>query len=410
MQPYKRKRRTQRDMFVLGGWLFADLLLGLAMIFAVANTVGQAPPTPTPTASPDLLATADSELAFQQQESQQTIEALQGDLSDAEIAAQQTETARQAFLEQATQDAIAEATRSAMSEQDRATADAQATEAAIAADATIAALATEQASSDSDIASLNDELATNVAQATQAAVSIDEMSTQQAEVQQVATENAASGADAQATNAAAQDQIATSQAELEQARATSDAALQDAENAQATSDAASGEIGNAQATSDAARNEAENAQATSNAASQQFDDAQATSAALQEQVELNSLSPQPVSAIFQVDLNGVLAGDDDAIDDAVDSIGDALQPYLESDSCRVGFVLITSRSNELGQGVQLSDAIAGLIQQEFPEILPEPADGSEPQLASESIARPNSSPVGEVELTLFLNSGCEPAS
>ena len=51
MQPYKRKKRTRRDMFVLGGWLFADLLLGLAMLFAVANTVGQAPPTPTPTAT-----------------------------------------------------------------------------------------------------------------------------------------------------------------------------------------------------------------------------------------------------------------------------------------------------------------------------------------------------------------------
>src|SRR5215216_2147929 len=56
------RKRGERDMIVLGGWLFADLLLGLAMVFLTANTVGQAEPTPTPTASPNLLATATAEL------------------------------------------------------------------------------------------------------------------------------------------------------------------------------------------------------------------------------------------------------------------------------------------------------------------------------------------------------------
>ena len=395
MQPYKRKRRTQRDMFVLGGWLFADLLLGLAMLFAVANTVGQAPPTPTPTASPDLLATSQSDLAFQQAESEQTIAALEGELSDAEVAAQQTEAAREQQFASATETAIAEATRNAMSEDEQATADAQATEAAANADATIAALATEQAASDEDLTSLNNELATNVAQATEAAQAMDEMATQQAEVQAVATENAASGSDAQSTSAAAQDQLATSEAAMADLEATSEAASSAVEDAQATNDAASQDLANAQATSEAMSEDVANAQATSEA--------------LQEQVQLSSLDPVPDSVIFQVDLNGVLSGDQGAIDDAVEELQGVLQPYIDGENCRVGFVLITSRSSDLGQGVQLSDAIAALINEEFPDLLADPGDGSTPQLASESIARPNTTPVGEVELTIFLSSGCEPA-
>jgi hypothetical protein len=44
-----------RDTVLLSGWLFADLLLGLAVIFLAANTVGVKPqliPTPTPTPIP----------------------------------------------------------------------------------------------------------------------------------------------------------------------------------------------------------------------------------------------------------------------------------------------------------------------------------------------------------------------
>src|SRR5690349_7460294 len=52
-----RRRREGRDMILLGGWLFADLLLGLAMLFLTANSVGTPPPTPTPTPSPNSYAT-----------------------------------------------------------------------------------------------------------------------------------------------------------------------------------------------------------------------------------------------------------------------------------------------------------------------------------------------------------------
>ena len=48
----KRDLRTKRDMTILGGWLFADLLLALMVIFLAAQPpFPKTPPkTPTPTA------------------------------------------------------------------------------------------------------------------------------------------------------------------------------------------------------------------------------------------------------------------------------------------------------------------------------------------------------------------------
>ena len=49
-----RQRSRSRDTVSMAGWLFADLLLGLAMFFLVANSVGITPlptPSPTPTAT-----------------------------------------------------------------------------------------------------------------------------------------------------------------------------------------------------------------------------------------------------------------------------------------------------------------------------------------------------------------------
>ncbi|HEU0116832.1 MAG TPA: hypothetical protein VFQ80_19215, partial [Thermomicrobiales bacterium] len=55
---FRRRQTNQRDMIALGGWIFADLLLGLAMLFFTANTVGSPAPTPTPPPTPNLLATS----------------------------------------------------------------------------------------------------------------------------------------------------------------------------------------------------------------------------------------------------------------------------------------------------------------------------------------------------------------
>lgn len=360
MQPYKRRRRTRRDMIVLGGWLFADLLLGLAMLFAVANTVGAPPPEPTPTPMPDYLATSEAQVAQADISSQQTVEALQGQLSDQQAAAQATEDAN--------------ATRAAMTESQRATEDAQATEEAVVARATIEALSTEQANSQTSQEQLNNELATTVAQATEVAAQISAQSTEQANLAAVATENAESGVTAQGTMTALQNQ------------------LDESESARATSEAQSA----------SAQQQIDSAEATSAAAQSQLSQAE-------QQVQLNTLNPNALSETIQVDLNGVVSGNDEALDDARGELEDALAPYLQSESCRIGFVNISSRAPDIGQGIQLSDAIAQLIEDDFPQLLPEPAEGDQAQLASESIALPNTTPSGEVELQLFLSSGCEPA-
>lgn len=368
MQPYKRKRRTRRDMIVLGGWLFADLLLGLAMLFAVANTVGQAPPTPTPTSTPNELQTAQASFNQAQADNEATVAALEGQVAQADTAAEQTQAAADEQAAQATQVANDAATREAMSADERATADAQATQDAAAAQGTISALATEGASADSSVADLNADLATSVAQATEIANTVNAQSTEQAGLQAAATENANAGVNSQATVTSSQNALGTSQAQQS--------------SAQATADAAGAELANANATSEA----------------------------LAQQVQLNSLNPQSVQVTIQVDLPGVISGDSDAVDGARDALNRAFGPYLEGQNCRIGFVNISSRSNELRSGVELSEAIGELIQSEFPQLIPEPADGSQPELASEAIALPGTTPEGEVQLQLFLSAGCQPAS
>ncbi|MEJ7839741.1 MAG: hypothetical protein WKF81_13085, partial [Thermomicrobiales bacterium] len=203
MESFKRRRRTRRDMVVLGGWLFADLLLGLAMLFLVANTVGSEPSTPTPTAEPDYRATATVEFAEQESNSEGTIAALEDDLALSDLSAQQTADASANEQEEiealATEEAFAAETAAAMSDDERATSAAEATESALNAQGTIDAISTEQADNESESNQAAIAQATSEAEATELAISIDAQSTEQAELAAVATENAASGADSQGT-------------------------------------------------------------------------------------------------------------------------------------------------------------------------------------------------------------------
>jgi len=365
MQPFKRRRRTRRDMVVLGGWLFADLLLGLAMLFAVANTVGSEPPAPTPTQEPDYLATATVQFGVEQARTEGTIAALQGEIADANVQQQQAEATATAM-------AIAAQTQEAMSEDERNAANATATAAAANAQATVDAISTEQAAnaSESDQAAI--ELATAAAQATELSQSIEAQSTQQAELQVIATENAASGADALGTVAA----LETAEAQNQSALATSEA---NASNAQSTADALQSQQANVDA----------------------------TVAALQEEAQANTLNPQSITETFQIDLNGVLNGSQDATDDAIEELHDIFDPYAEAGTCEIGFVNIATRAPQLGTGVQASERVAELIEQEFPDLIPQSDDGTS-SLPNVPLAYPGTSPSGEVELQMFVNNGCNP--
>lgn len=366
MNPFRRRRRTRRDMIVLGGWLFADLLLGLAMIFLVANTAGSPPPTPTPTPTPNLLATAEASFAAELALQRATEDALESDLALLEQSTLQTAQARQSDEDArnlaATQTAEAEATEAALTDAQLATREAQATQDAIAARATIAAFATESASSDADEALIVSDLATVSAQATTVAQQIDQQATEQAEIAAIATENASTGANSQATIAS-----------LESSRT-------DAENALATSQA-----------------QQANFQATTEALESQQAEAAATNAALLELAQANSISSSSVEEIIQVDLGGVVSGDADAIQAAEQEISETFQPYVDAE-CRAGFVFISARAPTIGEGVALSDAVYDLLGPTVPEVFSE--------TGTEGVALPETSPSGEVFLQLFLNSGC----
>ncbi|HYH12570.1 MAG TPA: hypothetical protein VD789_09480 [Thermomicrobiales bacterium] len=364
MNPFRRRKRTRRDMIVLGGWLFADLLLGLAMIFLVANTVGAPPPTPTPTATPNELATAEASFAAAQVENQATREALEGNIAMMEqtAAAQEADAARQRIA--ATETAEAQATEAAMSDAELATREAEATEEAIVAQATISAFSTEVASSDESEAALSADLATTAAQAT--------------EVAAAATEQASSGANTiatiealEASNASNADALATSEAELanlQESSASSESALATAEAEQAALAARQSEL-------------------------------EATATAFVEAAPPGSMNPNSVEEVIQVDLSGLLSGDDNAVEDAEQIISETFAPYVQEE-CQAGFVLTSSRAPELGQGVQLSDEINEMLVNTVPEVF------SADTTAFESVAYPGTQPTGEVFLNIFFYAGC----
>lgn len=356
MNPFRRRRRTRRDMIVLGGWLFADLLLGLAMIFLVANTVGAPPPEPTPTATPDELATAEASFAAVQAADRATEQALQRDVAMLEqtaVAQQNLDASRRIA---ATQTAEAQATEAALSDSDLATRDAQATEEAVIAQATISAFSTEVAASDADDAALLSDLATISAQATTVSAQIDAQATEQAEVSAIATENASSGASTQATVEA----LEASNAENASALATSRAQNVDIQARQ--------------------------------------DELEATATAFAAVADTGTIDPNSVEEIIQVDLTGLLSEDEAAIQEAQEEISDVFGPYAESGDCRAAFVLTSSRAAELGNGVELSREVNRLLVETVPDVFEE--------TAFESIALPGTQPEGEVILQVFLFSGC----
>ncbi len=136
-----------------------------------------------------------------------------------------------------------------------------------------------------------------------------------------------------------------------------------------------------------------------------LDDARATIVILEEATAASTgLATESVRVSVQVDLRGVVNGDRDAIDDAEDALASAFAPYLDDPSCTVGFALISSRSSDLGQGVQLSDAMGELIQEAFPSLIPAASD----DLLFESIALPGTEPVGEVQMDVFFYDACGP--
>ncbi|MFM9107261.1 MAG: hypothetical protein ACKOWF_11260 [Chloroflexota bacterium] len=378
-----RRRRSERDMIALGGWIFADLLLGLAMLFFTANTVGQPPPTPTPLPTPNLLATerARSGQALALTGATATAAAISaegtaaalssavasGDSALATAAARATLEALR--LQQGTQTAVAEQTRTAMSADARATADAQSTAAALAAQATIAAFATARALDAAGIDQLIAQGATAEARSVESAATAAAVATRAAEIEAVATARALEGDGA-----------------LAAALATNEALIVSGQLGQidlATAQAQSTEIA-----------------ATVIALQQQQADLQVTATALARAALAGSLNPDARTVTIQVNLDRFLNNRSDAFEDAANQLSGSLAPYRVPD-CRVGFVLIGGYAPELGAGIQLAEGIEGILFGQFPDLFTAGQTGVQ---RFWNPGDPGSN--GTVELEMFFYNGC----
>ncbi|MGI8483834.1 MAG: PQQ-binding-like beta-propeller repeat protein [Thermomicrobiales bacterium] len=125
--------------------------------------------------------------------------------------------------------------------------------------------------------------------------------------------------------------------------------------------------------------------------------------------ESSALSQNAVRLTMHVYVDGVLNDDPAAIATARAELDRVLAPYVNGSNCQIGFALIQSHAFDVDQGVQLSDKIASMIGTDHPELLPTGADGMPARLVSDSIAIPGTASVGDVEIQLFFNIGCQPA-
>jgi hypothetical protein len=378
-------------MMLLGGWLFADLLLGLAMLFLTSGTSGTPPPTPTPTATPNELATNVAINRMTATAQAQEVVALNATLVS-EQDAQATKDAQLSTMMTAT--ARAQATEAAQSDSEQATAAALATQQAVQAEATIQAFATQQAESNANIDDVTRNLATAAAQATADAISaqqtISAQATNAAEVAKVATENANTGANAIATsNAAATElaevkeiatqnaesganDLATAQAEAEAAEATARALQKAQESSDADIATSEAEVANIQATVDAVA---------------------ATATVIYQKAGLNSIDQGYAEVSITVDAQGLLDGDETAINDAKDAIKKAMKDYTD---CRVGISLTFGWDPNVGTGTQIADIINGLLPDVYPDMFED--------AAFQNFA--NIGPNGTVDFQLYFFRGC----
>ena len=175
-------------------------------------------------------------------------------------------------------------------------------------------------------------------------------------------QNAASGAN----------DLATAQAEAEAAQAT-------AEALQKSQDSSDADIATSQA-------QVEDIQATVDAVA-------ATATVIYEKAGLNSIDQGYAEISIQVDAEGLLAGDEDAINDAKDAISEAMVDYTD---CRVGISLTFGWDPDVGTGTQIADIINGLL----PEVEPEMFEDA----AYQNFA--NIGPTGTVDFQLYFFRGC----
>jgi hypothetical protein len=239
-------------------------------------------------------------------------------------------------------------------------------------EATIAAYATQQAASDESLTDQQREAAAAAALATRAAL------------------------DAQATIAA----LETREAELVLSGA--DLAALATQNASlSASDLATAQaVANANATQAALNVNQSAADATQIADLRaQQANAQVTATALAVVAANSVLDPNQQNITIQTNLGAMLGGDEDALQQARQTLNTTLSRYPPG--CRAGFALISGNAPDIDQGIQLARQVESLLREVRPDIFTE-------DTGFEHFAQPGVDPFGEVTISVFYYSGCEP--
>jgi hypothetical protein len=111
------------------------------------------------------------------------------------------------------------------------------------------------------------------------------------------------------------------------------------------------------------------------------------------------LDPTRQTVTVQTDLEGMLAGDEEALTQARFALSMELARFPAG--CRAGFMLISGKAPTIEEGIALASRTNELLRDAWPAIF-------DTQTGSEVFALPNESPAGEVSIDIFFYSGCRP--
>lgn len=134
---------------------------------------------------------------------------------------------------------------------------------------------------------------------------------------------------------------------------------------------------------------------TANALSTQQAVLNATATVLGQQIAQGSIDPTEVELSIDVDYNGLINGDQDAIDETTAMLAGVLAPY---EGCQVGLSLTFGWSSDLQTGIAVAQAVNRILADDFPKTF---GDAALEDFASLQ------DPPGRVDLELFFYKGCE---
>jgi hypothetical protein len=127
--------------------------------------------------------------------------------------------------------------------------------------------------------------------------------------------------------------------------------------------------------------------------------AQVTATALAVVAANSVLDPNQQNLTIQTDLDSLLDDDEDALQQVRQALNTTLSRYPPG--CRAGFALISGNAPDIDDGIRVAQRIEGLLREVRPDIFTD-------DTGFEHFAQPGVEPFGEVTISTFYYSGCEP--